>query len=61
MDVEFINAFIAKQKALIDDFQSKVLILEVKHSLLEQQYNAVKEELDKEKSKSKKSSKGENE
>lgn len=56
METEFINAFIAKQKALIDDFQARHLILEVKHSLLEKQYEKVVSELDALKA-SKKSSK----
>lgn len=46
MDTEFINAFIAKQKALIDDFQARYLILEVKHSLLEKQHEKIAQELD---------------
>jgi hypothetical protein len=51
MDIEFINAYIAKQKALIDDFQARVLVLEVKHSLLEKQYESVFSELETLKSK----------
>lgn len=57
MDAEFINAYMAKQKALIDDLQQRLLILEVKHQLLEQQHVLVRDELEKTK---KKSSKGEN-
>lgn len=51
MDIEFINAYIAKQKALIDDFQARVLVLEIKHSLLEKQYESVFSELETLKSK----------
>lgn len=51
MDIEFINAYIAKQKALIDDFQARLLVLEVKHSLLEKQYESVFSELETLKSK----------
>lgn len=56
MDVEFINAYIAKQKSLIDDFQTKLLILEVKNAMLEQQLASLKTE-----STNKKSSKASNE
>lgn len=35
MDTEFINLFIAKQKALIDDLQSRLLLSETKTALLE--------------------------
>lgn len=35
MDTEFINIFIAKQKALIDDLQSRLLLSETKVTLLE--------------------------
>lgn len=35
MDAEFINLFIAKQKALIDDFQSRLLLSETKLAILE--------------------------
>ena len=56
MDAEFINAYIAKQKALIDDFQTRVLLLEVRNSILEQQLAALREEVSK--TEQKKSSKG---
>ena len=59
MDAEFINAYIAKQKALIDDFQTRVLLLEVRNTILEQQLAALRE--DASKVESKKSSKGSNE
>ena len=35
MDVEFINMFISKQKALIDDLQSRLLLSETKLALVE--------------------------
>ena len=35
MDTEFINLYIAKQKALIDDLQSRLLLSETKAQLLE--------------------------
>jgi hypothetical protein len=35
MDTEFINLFISKQKALIDDLQSRLLLSETKLSLVE--------------------------
>jgi len=57
MDADFINAYLAKQKALIDDLQQRLLIQEVKYQILEQQFAATKAELEKT---SKKSSKGEN-
>lgn len=59
MDAEFINAYIAKQKALIDDFQTRVLLLEVRNTILEQQIAALREEASK--TEHKKSSKGSNE
>jgi hypothetical protein len=59
MDAEFINAYIAKQKALIDDFQTRVLLLEVRNSILEQQLAALRGETVK--TESKKSFKGSNE
>jgi hypothetical protein len=59
MDAEFINAYIAKQKALIDDFQTRVLLLEVRNGILEQQLAALRDEASK--TESKKSSKGSNE
>ena len=59
MDDEFINAYIARQKALIDDLQGKVLLLEVRNTILEQQLAALREEASK--VEPKKSSKGSNE
>ena len=59
MDAEFINAYIAKQKALIDDLQTRVLLLEVRNSILEQQLAALRDEASK--TEQKKSSKGSNE
>jgi len=59
MDAEFINAYIAKQKALIDDFQTRVLLLEVRNGILEQQLAALRDEAPK--TESKKSSKGSDE
>lgn len=59
MDADFINAYIAKQKALIDDFQTRVLLLEVRNTILEQQLAALRE--DTSKTEPKKSSKGTNE
>lgn len=56
MDTEFINTYIAKQKSLIDEMQTKYLILDTRFAILEQQYNACKTELDS--LKAKKSSKG---
>lgn len=35
MDTEFINLYIAKQKALIDDLQSRLLLSETKLQLVE--------------------------
>ena len=35
MDAEFINVFIQKQKALIDDLQSRLLLSETKLSIIE--------------------------
>lgn len=37
MDAEFINVYIGKQKALIDDLQTRVLLADTKCSILEQQ------------------------
>lgn len=37
MDNEFINIYISKQKALIDDLQSRLLLSQTHHTLLEQQ------------------------
>ena len=45
MDVDFINAYITKQKAVIDDFQTRYLILETKHDLLAKELDRVKQEL----------------
>jgi hypothetical protein len=59
MDAEFINAYIAKQKALIDDFQTRVLLLEVRNTILEQQVAALRDEASK--VEPKKSSKGNSE
>lgn len=57
MDAEFINAYIARQKALIDELQTKVLLLETKYSIIEQQNLSLRQEL--EDSKPKKTPKGE--
>lgn len=35
MDTEFINLFISKQKALIDDLQSRLLLSDTKLALVE--------------------------
>lgn len=35
MDTDFINMFISKQKALIDDLQSRLLLSDTKLSLVE--------------------------
>lgn len=35
MDTEFINLFISKQRALIDDLQSRLLLSETKLALVE--------------------------
>lgn len=44
MDTEFINIFIAKQKALIDDLQSRLLLSETKVTLLESKLEAATKE-----------------
>lgn len=59
MDTEFINAYIGRQKALIDDLQGRLLLAETKCSLLETKLNDVTEQLTK--AEAKKSSKGSNE
>lgn len=46
MDAEFINAYIARQKALIDELQTKVLLLETKNSIIEQQSLSLRQELE---------------
>lgn len=50
MDSEFINAFIAKQKALIDDFQARYLILETKYDLAVRELDRIKAENESKKS-----------
>ena len=44
MDTEFINIYIAKQKALIDDFQSRLIIQEVRHQVLQSRYDELSNE-----------------
>ena len=44
MDTEFINAFVAKQKAVIDDFQARYLILETKYDLAIRELDRIKAE-----------------
>lgn len=36
MDTEFINMFISKQRALIDDLQSRLLLAETKLAIVDQ-------------------------
>lgn len=47
MDSEFINAYIAKQKALISDLQSKLLIAETTVDILKASNARITEENDK--------------
>lgn len=39
MDHEFLNVYINKQKSLIDEFQSRILLAESKIHLLEDKHN----------------------
>ncbi len=39
MDTEFINAYIAKQKAQIDDLQTRLLLSETRLQIVESRYN----------------------
>ena len=57
MDVEFINLYIAKQKSLIDELQTKYLVLDTRFGILERQYAESVDELEKLKA-SKKAPKG---
>lgn len=59
MDIEFINIYIAKQKALIDELQQKVLVAETQSELSNSKIVALSAELDK--LKAEKPSKGKNE
>lgn len=45
MDTEFINAYIAKQKAQIDDLQTRLLLSETRLQIVESRYNATLEKL----------------
>lgn len=50
MDSEFVNAFISRQKALIDDLQSRLLLSETHHQILKtrlEQANDTIEQLNK--------------
>lgn len=47
MDTEFINAYIAKQKAQIDDLQTRLLLSETRLQIVESRYNAALEKLKK--------------
>jgi len=44
MDTEFINIYIAKQKALIDDFQSRLIMQDVRHQILQSRYDELSNE-----------------
>ena len=59
MEAEFINIYIAKQKALIDELQQKVIVAETQSTLSEQKLSALTAEL--QKLKADKPSKGKNE
>lgn len=59
MDAEFINLYIAKQKALIDDLQQRLIVAETTSALSEQRVGALNAQL--EKLKAEKPSKGKNE
>lgn len=45
MDIEFVNAYIARQKALIDELQSKLLISETHQQLLRNNVQVLSEKL----------------
>lgn len=47
MDAEFINVYIAKQKAVIDDFQTKLILQDTKIEMLQQQLTKAQGELEK--------------
>ena len=57
MDTDFINVYIGKQQALIDDLQTRVLLAETKNTILEQQLKEANIKLNKI-AETKKSSKG---
>lgn len=40
MDTEFINAYIAKQKAMIDDLQTRLILSDTKLQMVETRYEA---------------------
>ena len=46
MDVEFVNVFIARQKATIDDLQNKLIMCETKNQLLENNVSNLRAELE---------------
>lgn len=45
MDTEFINLFISKQKALIDDLQSRLLLSDTKLTIVEKKLEAATKEI----------------
>lgn len=45
MDTEFINAYIAKQKAQIDDLQTRLLLSETRLQIVESRYNKALDDL----------------
>ncbi len=45
MDTEFINAYIAKQKAQIDDLQTRLLLSETRLQIVETRYNKALDDL----------------
>lgn len=47
MDTEFINTYIAKQKAQIDDLQTRLLLSDTKLQIVESRYNTTLEKLKK--------------
>jgi len=46
MNVDFVNVYIKKQKALIDDFQSRLLLCETKLTLTENKLTEVTKQLE---------------
>lgn len=46
MDSDFINLFIAKQKALIDDLQSRLLLSDTKLAILEKKLEEANKSVD---------------
>ncbi len=46
MDADFINLFIAKQKALIDDLQSRLLLSDTKLAILEKKLEEANKSVD---------------